>query len=399
MIPPPSPNARPVLPPCTRVAPTAQPGKQVGERVPLRTFEPLQSLVDAEERPKTSRGPQKLEILREENEEDSHREIEGEEEGNEVQDNETLGPSTVTDQTGRNSKFIEGSMNDRSFGIASSWFQDGPIDGDKPLPPTPATKHVTFSCTPVGESLDEPPIHLTTTKRKDRRGLRKSISHFNFQTFSEKIKIFGGACNEVSFESAERKKSQTSDSRIEILTERKRKANAAYAAQFGFKKPKVVAQPDGAAPSPNVGGNHGRGRKVEQASHSFRTSKPSATSPFPNPGPPRKKSRRDLERENAELRAQLAQQDHHQPQPIATQEQFVGANVVMLSPGKRRGTMDEDVPPVPQLAGRGVLEVLVNSKNDLKAPCLELESESLGPDESKHAPDARQPWEWPEDVF
>lgn len=364
-------------------------------RAPLRTFEPLLTGVDPDERPRTSRGPQKLEILREENEEDKQREAEQEVNGGE--EGGTSRPSTSSNQTVRNSKFLEGSMNERSFGIASSWFQDGPVNDDKPLPPPPPTKHVAFSCTPVRELRDEPLTELPTTKRKERSGLRKSISHFNFQTLSEKMKIFGGSGNEAATDKAERNDFDKSFLDTDMLNERKRKAHEAYAAQFGFKKQKVFSQQEGAAPSPNVGGYQHHGRNVEQVSNSFRSSGRPAGTTFPSSAPGRKKSRRDLERENAELRARLAQQQDHPPS--ATVEKFVRGEVVMVSPGKRRGKLGEDVPPVPQIPGRGVLKVLENSKSNRSVSCIEENGDALSLDETKQTVGGRQHWEWPEDVF
>lgn len=298
--------------------------------------------------------------------------------------------STSTNQTARASKFLEGSMNERSFGIASSWFHEVRSDSDKPLPPTPAAKHVTFSCTPVRESLDDEQEQVTdlpTTKRKERRGLRRSISNFNFQALSEKMKIFaGGHHHDVGpIESGEKKKAQKSDATgVDLLNERKRKADEAYAAQFGFKKQKFSApSSNDPAPSPNVGGGgnhvHKHSRNVDQNSHHhFRTSsrRPTATSSSTAPSLRKKKSRSELERENSELRARLAaqqnsrhvQQQHHRQgytaagKPAATSEHFIrGGKVIMLSPGKNRGRMGEDVPPVPPIPRGRVLGVLENT--------------------------------------
>ena len=330
---------------------------------------------------------------------------------NNGEDGETPGLSTSANQTGRTSKFIEGSMNERSIGIASSWFQEGFSDSDKPLPFTPAIKHVTFSCTPGHERGDDDQVReLPTIKRHSRRGLRKSISNFNFQALSEKMKIFGGPSHDPAIEVEEKRKKvfQKLDGMgIDILNDRKRKADQAYAAQFGFKKQKFPAQSSGgAAPSSDVGGagHQEHNRNEEQRSHNSGTSRRSAATK--SPSLPRKKSRRELEQEIADLRARLdAQHDlHHRRQLAAatsTHENAVRGKLVMLAPGKGRAKLDEDVPPMPPLPERGVLQVLENSRGaDLrqqKGECLRFveEEEKQG----KRSADGGQSWEWPEDVF
>jgi hypothetical protein len=419
---PPQAKHNPVLsPPSSQTRPIPQPRKQARARAPLRAFEPLHTIVDTNERPKTSRGPVKLEILEEENEE---RKKEAEQDEAKENDEETAGLSTSTSHTGRPSKFIEGSMNERSFSIASSWFQEGLSDSDKPLPPTPPTKHVTFSCAPVRESLEEQEqvTELPTThKRKERKGLRRSISNFNFHSLSEKMKIFSGQSYEVAAaEAAEKKKAQKLDSGVEILNERKRKADEAYAAQFGFKKQKFTISstscvPGPAAPSPNVGSTH-HAQSQHNTHTSFRALRPSPSiASMRSPGLRKKKSRRELENENAELRARLvAQQDqqllHHPAGAGGSSENFVRGKVVMVSPGVGRGKLGEDVPPVPALPtgmdglgmGRGVLRLLENGTGSGNGKG-EGKVAGFGEDgkvrKQTEAQMGRKSFEWPEDVF
>lgn len=374
--------------------PIPQPRKQLRHRASLRTFEPLHTIADVDERPKTSRGPSQLEAAAEEKDENKAQEPMEEKEEQEI--GEAPRPPTSTNQGGRASKFIEGSMNERSFGIASSWFQDESTEGEKPLPPTPAAKQVTFSCTPVREPVDEELAKVHTTKKKERKGLRKSMSNFNFQTLSEKMKIFGGSSTEVSTEKLEKKKPQQSDVDIDLLNERKRKAEEAYAAQFSSKKQKLATALNIAAPSPNIGEGQGHSANVDQKPHTLRRSRRSIASSSTSPGLPRKRSRRELEQENAELRARLARQDYHSPAP---QEKFVRGNVVIVSPGKKRGKLGEDVPPVPQLPARGILKVMEDSKRNSKASFIDRKSEISSGDGKKQAHIARQHWEWPDDVF
>ena len=71
----------------------------------------------------------------------------------------------------------------------------------------------------------------------------------------------------------------------------------------------------------------------------------------------------------------------------------------MVSPGKKRGKLGEDVPPVPQLPARGILKVMEDSKKNSKASFAERKSETLNGDGKKNGHIARQHWEWPDDVF
>jgi hypothetical protein len=410
-------------PPRSQTRPTLQPQKKIRERVLLRSFEPLQTITDVDERPKTARGQPKLEILEEAQEDDNGGEAKEDAENDD--DDKTPTASTSSNMPGRSSKFMEGSMTERSSGVASSWFQDGLSDSDKPLPPTPPSKHVTFSITPVHDSLeDERVTELPTTKKKERKGLRRSISNFNFQALSEKMKIFS---HETTLDATEKKKPQKPDTGIDLLNDRKRKADEAYAVQFGFKKQKFSTSSTGAAaPSPNVG-HTSHHSTTDQTSHPLRTSRPT----FSTPNSLRhKKSRRELEKENAELRARLAQQDDHAhhfhvsqaPAPAtatrSAHESFMRGKAAMLSPGKKRGISGEDVPPVPRLPGRGALRVLENGKRrSVDGGGMQIQVQRKGEwgggrgslDErrefqgkiaSTRAMTGTGPqWEWPEDVF
>jgi hypothetical protein len=362
-------------------------------RAPLRTFEPLRTIIDTDERPKTSRGPQD-----EPKPENGLEDVAEEEAEQEIEDDGEATPraSTSTNQAGRPSRFIEGSMNERSYGIASSWYQDGSADPEKPLPPTPAGKHVTFSCTPVRECLDDQGLRqaqpTAVTKKKERRGLRRSMSNFNFQAISEKMKIFGSSTHDVS-ETTERKKGPKPGAEVDILNDRKRKADEAYAAQFGFKKQRFAAPSNSTAPAPTIGGHT---RTAHQEAHHSRGTRLPAAASFIHHQLPRKKSRRELEKENAELRARLAQ---HGPIPASTQENFVRGQAVMVSPGKGRGKLKEDVPPVPQIPGRGALKVLEDGKRNSRTSFEQRIGQELGKEKRAEGTMAGEHWKWPDDVF
>ncbi len=404
------------FPPRNSIRVALQPRKQPQERAPLQSFAPLHTITDVDERPKTSRGPRKLEILEEENEDPREGQSDqGNEHDEDGVEDDVLRFSVGTQTNNRTSKFIEGSMNERSSGIASSWFREALSDNEKPLPPTPAVKHVTFSCTPVpdplGDNQEPVPELPTTTKHKERRGLRKSISNFNFQALSEKMKIFSGSEHEAAaVEPVGRKKPvhKSDSTRLDILNERKRKAEEAYAAQFGSKKQRFSAPPSSTNLSNGQSSLQGQVRNMDHTSD-FRTSTPTSTS---RPDLRKKKSRRELERENAELRARLDAQQN------------------LRSIQQQRHLSEEGVPPVPKVPGRGVLKVLENMKPNsdsreaaslgekrksaikssgggegLKddagskvAPLLLAKSYARSPN-ANIAANGRKSFEWPEDVF
>lgn len=399
----------PILsPPSSQTHPILQPSKQSRVRAPLRAFEPLHTITDVDERPRTSRGRSKVGLEEERLEDISAKGIEEGEENNDSPKPSL--PSISTEQVGRASRFTEGSMNDRSCGTASSWYHDAFTDEIKPLPPTPAVKHVTFNCTTAAGLQDQPLIDLTATKKKERRGLRTSISNFNFQALSEKMKIFATANNDTAAEAAENDKGKMADTGVDVLKERKRKADEAYAAQFGFKKQKFSAAPSGPAPSPNVGRQPEYSHNENQNHRTLRGSRRfGAASSFTNPGLSKKKSRRELEQDNALLRARIALHGHYSPpSPPNPREQPARHNAANLSPKKnfpkRRGKQGEDVPPVPQLPSRGILKVLEEGKRNSRTPSglvvndrKEEGGEKVTNHHSSHI--AQQHWEWPEDVF
>jgi hypothetical protein len=406
VVPPTRLKLQPVLsPPHSQNHPIPQPRKQSQGQVALRIFEPSDAIPDADERPKTSRGPKLLGMLKEENEEA--------EVSQDSEDDEPPRLSTSTNRATRTSKFFEGSMNERSFGIASSWFHEIQSDSEKPLPPTPAVKHVTFSCTPVRESPEDKQAQATdlptSNKRKERRGLRKSISNFNFQALSEKIRIFGnGPHHDLHpiFPAEKEKERSTSKTHLkgaDVLSERKRKADEAYALQFGFKKQKS------AGPSP--AGSATLNASTTSPSISSSTTATTSTTPLPNLR--KKKSRRELERENAELRARLdAQLLAHPSAPAAGAVAVAAPNTASPSlhaggetatwqqRGGNTGELDSGIEK--GMSGR-VLSVLENGVEDGKGDGKGEEVKKVGIRGADGIENGnvglRKSFEWPEDVF
>lgn len=367
-----------------------------------RTFEPLHTIFDEEERPRTSHGDRGLKTVdASSKEENSKAEIAknemDEDENVQMREQEAIPDHLL--MPARASKFIEGSMNQRCSGTASSWTPETSTESDKPLPPTPVGKHVTFKTTPLRELAT-----ASTTKKKERKGLRKSISHLNFHGLSGKMKFFGtSSSTNVQMENRAKVQQQKQASDIELLNERKRKVEEAYAAQFGLKKQRFSGPVDGAAPSPNIGAVH---QHLHAAHIAAKTSKP-ATSALNRL--PRKQSRRDLEVENAQLRARLAEQQQAQeqenqpftPPDSATMEK--GAFDTPQASRRRRHSASE-APSVPTIPREGVLQALENFG--------QKRSWSLSASTSKaglcHQEEAKQPddgnnrrlnWEWPDDVF
>ena len=443
---------QPVLfPPPEHLEPMPQPRKQARQSS-LRQFKPLQAETDLAERPKTSRGLVSQAPDRRNTPTDAT-----EEAGMSYQ---ASGDSKS--RPNLRSKFLEGSMNARSVGVASSWYHDttsgseslddsaassakeSDTDSDatpratKPLPATPApsmTKKSIFrfgggrSSGESARTVDEAP-----EKHKERKGLRKSISMWNFHALGDKI--FGVSIDDTASETSTdtitqkrgraQKKGETA-SEVDVLNERKRKAEEAYAQQFGVKKQKsnlgqsVASTPAGTPTSqPNICDKRPKTltlfrRKRDQ--HNAGDHKRAAEAIDAQKRP----SRRDLEKENQRLRSMLRESQSMTfsgsaslssiDLPPKGHENFIRGPVVMLSPGKRQGRRGEDIPPVPKLPDQGVLAELQNRSGLLKIG-NDREKENRGSVEtidegeegadmgnSEHEPTMPGQWEWPEDVF
>ncbi len=345
-------------------------------------------------------------------------------------------------------------MNDRSVGVASSWShntnrasEDSGVDSAaassngtdtdsdatprashqrrefgslsederKPLPPTPATtKRNTFQFggnQPGSEDSAQPTETEAKTSRQ-RKGLRKSISLWNFHGLADKI--FGGAGSDAASETSteskqEKRRSKKSDAavvgtmaNVDVLNERKRKADEAYAQQFGMKKQKSNAgltRPNAPAPPPTIGRTAGKTASdtATITPKLFRRKRDSRqiNEPVAQNGPPilrairKSPSKRDLEKENQQLRAMLRERQSKSVSRWASQsslhllpggqENFVNGHVVMVSPGKgRRG---EDIPPVPKVPDSFKAEASESPKSEslleLGNAVAELQNQNL----------------------
>jgi hypothetical protein len=441
-----------LFPPPERLEPILQPRKQA-RQPSSRQFEALQTEADLE-RPKTSRGPPPQSPERTQHPANA-REQEAEMKQQSYGD--------ARSRPNRPSKFLEGSMNDRSVGVASSWYHDNTsgsegfdestaslvhdtdTDSDatprasKPLPRTPApptTKKSIFrfgggrSSEESARSVEEVPKNT-----KERKGLRKSISIWNFQALGDKI--FGGsthdAASETSIDTITDKRGVQEDRKIgnvadiDILNERKRKAEEAYAQQFGLKKQKSnLGQSVASTPAAVLTNETVIEDKRPKTPTLFRRKRDQRTAGDQRRAAEaldahKRLSRRDLEKENQQLRTMLRESQSMTSSRSASlnsldlqpkgQENFIRGPIVMLSPGKKQGRMGEDIPPVPKLPDQGVLAEMQN-RNVLLRARLGTEKEKQGSfetiEEGEEGVESGKSdgvlsipaqWEWPEDVF
>ena len=355
-------------------------------------------------------------------------------------------------------------MNDRSVGVASSWYHDNTSgsegfddsaaalanDSDtdsvatpqpsKPLPPTSTpltTKKNIFKFGGVRTSEDSAhTIEEVPKNAKERKGLRKSISIWNFQALGDKI--FGGSTKDSASETStdtitdkrggeEKDKKTGAVADLDVLNERKRKAEEAYAQQFGLKKQKSnlglsVASTPAAALTDKTTFDNKRPKTptIFRRKHDQRTpgdQKRAAEIRDYHKRP----SRKDLEKENQRLRSMLRESQsmtflHSASTPslnlqLKGQENLIRGPVVILSPGKKQGRRGEDIPPVPKLPDQKILADLQN-RSGLLRPAMETEKENrasfetieegeegveMGKSERERSIPGQ--WEWPEDVF
>jgi hypothetical protein len=355
-------------------------------------------------------------------------------------------------------------MNDRSVAVASSWYHDNtsgsegfddstaPLAHDtdtdsdvtprasKPLPPMPAPHTIRKSLFKFGSdrSSDESArtVEEGPKKAKERKGLRKSISIWSFHSLGDKI--FGGSGSDAASETsvdaitdkkggAQKDKKMGSGVDIDILNARKRKAEEAYAQQFGIKKQKsnlgLSVAYTSAAEAPNKTVSDDKRPKTPTI---FRRKRDQRT-PVDHKRAAevleahKRLSRRELEKENQRLKSMLRESQSmtfSRSASLSTldlrqngQDNFTREPVVMVSPGKKHGRRGEEIPPVPKLPDRGILAEMQN-RNALLRQGKDMEKANQGSFEtieegdegvengkSKGELSILVPWEWPEDVF
>jgi hypothetical protein len=361
----------------------------------------------------------------------------------------------------RPSKFMEGSMNTRSVGVSSTWDEHGDRlsldlgseDSDatpkaarpsvdsisssdlsdfRPQGTTSATirqrlSKFASSLKPVAEAEK---TDLTDHKTPKRRGLRKSISTWSMH------KLFGASGSDA--DSSDSAKVQ----QLDTLNERKRKAEEAYEQQFGTKKQKANNGATVHDPHATIRGPQRTLKKKLSTSQTStiipatkRRRGPATSTAMPaDPAEVseedgdmdhrKRPSRRELEKENHQLRALLREQQAQARanlQVAASRSSFHLPLEANSQPGKQgkapatrkstRSHMMADIPPVPPLPGRGALTNLTNTNTNVYSPPADTgtmkrirgmtsPSRSQQEDTENNVPaQARNSWNWPDDVF
>ena len=373
-----------------------------------------------------------------------------------TEDGEATPRASGESQTPRKSKFIEGSMNVRSLATSSAWRHDkhtsasdgdgkdvGPVtpgrrkgDKNKPLPAIPSPKTIKKTgLFRFGSHNKEPPQEADKDANGEeptsrRKGLRGSKSIFNFKLFnSSKVDISAKPHVDPSTPRAKAPKitkrkqpASEQDKTVDLLNERKRKAEEAYAEQFGNRKsPKTHAtdtanrtplQPSVAsvtnAPTPvtairrkPVKDQRGPVLSRKQPVANLKTSVSSRSLRSASAASLRKRpSRKDLESENAELRAMLVK-ERERNQTIAVNGDPLkdyGAHSKTGNTGPAMAGL-ENIPPVPRLPGKGALDVLEGRLLRSHGKVSELGGMDVWGRERSLEMGEKEPWEWPDDVF
>ena len=393
------------------------------QRVPtLRPFGPGAEPGNPDERPKTSRGPNSTT--------DS---ISGAYPAEETRSNA---------HASRRSKFLEGSMTERSVGTASTWDKnalrlsesseriDDADDSDatprasrasrdsgssfdvsefRPRPTTPATIKGKLSKL-VKRSSEDTSKSLGDDKKPKKKGLRKSISTWSFHNIGDKMKFFGASSADLSEEPHLPKQGQTTQ--LAELNERKRKAEEAYAQQFGMKKQKsndgipvqdsqglrTLAQPRTLKKRPlserTMTPATATRRQREVSGSTSRSIHDPADIVSDSDHDHRKRpSRSELEKENQQLRAMLRER---QAQKVGVMHRSASKSDIHLpidddnhvpatrsasrsiSPGrssaapakstKQKQVQSKGVPPVPALPSRAILASLCSNGRNAGPP-------------------------------
>jgi hypothetical protein len=289
-----------------------------------------------------------------------------------------------------------------------------------------------------GRSSDESAraVEEVPKKAKERKGLRKSISIWSFHSLGDKI--FGGSGSDAASEAsvdtisdkrggAQKDKKTGSGVDIDILNERKRKAEEAYAQQFGIKKQKsnlglsVASTPDAAPPNKTISDDKRPKtptifrRKRDQRIPADHKRAAEALEAH------KRLSRRELEKENQQLRSMLRESQSMTFSRSASlttldlrqkgHDNVRRRPVVMTSPGRKQGRRGEEIPPVPKLPDRGILAEMQNRNallrpgkdtekaNQVSFETIEEGEEGLEKGKSEAGLSLPVPWEWPEDVF
>lgn len=350
--------------------------------------------------------------------------------------------------TPRRSKFVEGTMNNRSMGVASTWYgisekvgsagglSASPSKGtiqdqfkDKPLPAVPGPKSTKrrgrfkFGTQKEDGSNEESTSH--------KKNLRNNVSMFHFKLFnsdskdskSDSVKYGNQATPKASKTAkiSKRKAASEVNAEVNLLNERKRKAEEAYAEQFGFKKrsknhredtankppltPSAVNATTATTPLTTLRPRKDRLRAPSPGTQPKLKSSTSSRSLRTAPTSLRKRpSRKDLEEENAELRALLARERERNSSIAVNSDPLKDREVKVTMDGRTMNFSSlENIPPVPRLPGKGTLQLLEGNHSRLRPKAEGLfENNDYVEHERRSGEKAigvKQSFEWPEDVF
>ncbi|KIW68528.1 hypothetical protein PV04_04467 [Phialophora macrospora] len=363
----------------------------------LRPFAPSAHSRDVDDRPKTRRGLKAGT-------------------GFSIEDADSL--QEEQEGSTRSSKFAEGSMNDRSAGVSSTWNDHGSLasvsgtdESDNDTTPRPSPQRSSIDVT---EFNPQPVAAPTFTQRlfkfgakakskdaskaevakieqepqtvRKKKGLRKSMSLWNLH--GEKKKV---AASEIDLNNTIPPKND-----MDVLNERKRRAEEAYSQQFGMKRRKSnvgLAASDEQAPEKPPVATRGRTRSRGEPNSSRRRLSWSSsnmvtadTATFDGVGDidfQKRPSRRELEKENQQLRAMLKQQQEgarmtaRTPQPVTPSSRLLSTGPVSShstgstpprkssarkSSRENLGVSSSSVPPLPS-PERAALQPLSNTRN------------------------------------
>jgi hypothetical protein len=374
----------------------------------LRPFAPISQPADLEDRPKTSRGPKSgLATFNSEN--------------------GSVRLSQEQDFLTRPSKFAEGSMNDRSAGVSSTWQEHSSIasisdidasDDDTTPRASPLCSSVDlseFNPQPIAAPTlaqrlfkfgtkaksKEPPkpdsskVEPEPHTVKKRKGLRKSMSTWTLHSDKKK------AASSVDLNNFSPQKTPAAIAQArecDLLNARKRRAEEAYAQQFGMKRRKSnVGLAVGDQPSNQTSAAtqvescakpalSTRRRRLSWSSSTTATTDVDMFDGLSDVDHQKRPSRRELEKENQQLRAMLRQQQEvvlprsKTPQPTSASSRAASTTpAATLSTNKTRPRQSSaqkqsrenlrqeqpSVPPVPPPSPpeRSALRPLSNSRN------------------------------------
>ncbi|OCT52503.1 hypothetical protein CLCR_09853 [Cladophialophora carrionii] len=363
----------------------------------LRPFAPSSQSLDVNERPKTRRGPKT---------------------GTNSFGENTDSQQQEQEQSTRPSKFAEGSMNDRSAGVSSSWNDHGSLasisgtdESDNDTTPRPSPQRssidvIEFNPQPVAAPTFTRRLFKLGTKAKPKdvskaavskteqdlqtvrkkKGLRKSMSLWNLHGDKRKAAASQADLNNTSPEK----------SNVDVLNDRKRRAEEAYFQQYGMKRRKsnvALATSDDESAEKPPAATRGRTpsrripssakRRLSWSSSTIATAESTTFDEVNDVDLQKRPSRRELEKENQQLRAMLKQQREGARVAAVTLEPITPSSRLLsleppssreaektplhASPNKKssRENLGVSLPPVPPLPSieRAALQPLSNTRN------------------------------------